>query len=553
MRAYFKGAPRRRPEMMKVLVADAISEEGLQLLRDAGFDVVVKTGQPEAEVAKLVGDCDALLVRSATKVTRKVLEAGKKLKVVGRAGVGVDNIDLEAATSLGIVVMNTPHGNTISAAEHTVALLLSLARNIPQAHASTEKGEWERKKFQGVEVNGKVLGILGLGRIGREVAKRARGLAMRVTAFDPYLSKEAAAELGVDLASFDDVLKHADFITIHTPLTDATKKLIGEAELSRMKPGVRLLNVARGGIVDEMALAQALKSGRVAAAALDVFETEPPKGSPLLGLPNIVVTPHLGASTVEAQEKVAVQVADQVARYLTRGEIVDAVNMPKSPDPHVAPFLSLAEAMGSFAVQLGDGHPSEVHVLARGELAKWDTEPVTLAALKGLLAPSVERVTLVNAALLAKERGIRVTSAKSEAVENYVNSVAVTLRAGNSGGTPGSPLARPQGGLAGEVGLVGTLLPKLGPRIVEVNGFEVEFKPHGRFLLIPHTDTPGTVGRIGTLLGKNNVNIAQMVVGRRQARGDAVSILRVDDPIPPEVLERIRTGEGFERARVVVV
>lgn len=522
---------------MKILVADALSPAGLEVLRKKGLLVDVKTGLTEDQLVAAIPGYDALIVRSATKATRRVLEAGKSLKVVGRAGVGVDNIDDAAATERGILVMNTPAGNTLSAAEHTLALLLGLARNIPQAAASLKRGEWDRKSFAGTELAGKTLGIVGLGRIGREVAARAKGFQMRILAHDPFISPEVAHEAGAQLATMDELLAQSDFLTIHTPLTQHTERLLGRAELAKARKGIRILNVARGGIVDEAALADALRSGHVAAAAFDVFADEPPKNSPLLALSNFVGTPHLGASTTEAQEKVALQVAEQVADYLAEGKIANAVNLTVPPHPALLPFIELAEQMGSFASQIADGNPEEVVVDCRGDIAKHNTHPVAVSALAGVVGrASEERTNLVNAERKAREHGIRLVQSQTEAVQDYASSVRVTLKTN-----------------AGTVTLLGTHLARLGPRVVEIGGYEVEFKPHGRFLIIQHRDQPGTIAKISSILGRENVNIAQMVVGRESARGNAVSILRVDDPVPPAILDEIRKALNVPNVRHVLV
>ncbi|MBI2078954.1 MAG: phosphoglycerate dehydrogenase [Euryarchaeota archaeon] len=522
---------------MKVLVADALSEAGIEVLRKRGLTVDVRVGLKEDELAKIIGAYDGLIVRSATKATRRLLEAGKNLKVVGRAGVGVDNIDEAAATERGILVMNTPAGNTLSAAEHTMALLLSLARQVPQAAASMKRGEWDRKSYAGVELAGKTLGIVGLGRIGREVAARSKAFQMRIVAFDPFISPEVAKEFGVELGPMDRLLSESDFLTIHTPLTQQTDRLLGAAELAKMKKGARILNVARGGIVDEKALHEALVSGRLAGAALDVFVEEPPKGSPLLSVPSFIGTPHLGASTQEAQEKVALQVAEQIAEYLSEGKIQNAVNLTVPPHPQLLPYIELVEHMGSFASQIADGNPVEVHVECRGEMTKHNTHPVAVAGLAGVLSrASEERVNLVNAERKAKEHGLRLVHSQTQAVQDYTSSARLTLRTSE-----------------GEVTLLGTHLARLGARVVEVQSFEVEFKPHGRFLVIQHRDQPGTIAKISSILGRENINIAQMVVGRESARGKAFSILRVDDPVSPAILDEIRKALNVPNVRQVVV
>jgi D-3-phosphoglycerate dehydrogenase len=522
---------------VRILVADPLSPAGIRALEERGLTVDVKTGLPEKDLVATIGAYDGLIVRSATHVNEAVLAAAKRLRVVGRAGVGVDNIDEGAATRHGVLVMNTPTGNTLSACEHTMALMLALARNVPQAHASVAAGDWDRKGFAGVELADKTLGIVGLGRIGREVATRAQGFGMRILGFDPYVSPEAARKAGIELADLDEVLAQADFVTLHTPLTEETKRLINAERIARMKPGVRLVNVARGGLIDEAALAEALEAGHVAGAALDVFETEPPKDSPLLGLKNVVLTPHLGASTAEAQEKVALQVAQQVADFLLVNKVRNATNLTHPPAPEMEPYIRLAQAIGTFAVQMAEGNPSAVVVDCRGEVGGMDAHPVAWAALVGILGrASADRVNLVNAEQKAEAFGIKVTLTQTESVEDYASSVRLTLKTDK-----------------GEVGILGTYLARLGGRIVEINGYDVEFKPTGRFLVVAHQDQPGTVAKISNVLGTNNINIAQMVVGRLAPRGQAVSILRLDDPVPQEVLAELRAVLDTPDIRVVEV
>lgn len=522
---------------MRVLVADPLSEAGLAILRSRGLHVDVKTGLDEPALAAALPGYDALVVRSGVQVTRKVIEAGSALRVIGRAGVGVDNIDLAAATERGILVVNTPAGNTLSAAEHTFGLLLALARRIPQAAASLKAGKWDRKSFAGVELNDKTLGIIGLGRIGREVALRARAFGMRILAHDPYIHPDVAKSLQVTLGSIDDVLAGADFLTIHTPLTDETTRLLGPAEIARLKKGAYVLNVARGGLVDETALAEALTSGRVAGAAFDVFTEEPPKSSPLMALPTFVGTPHLGASTQEAQERVALQVAQQVADYLADGRIANAVNMPHPVEAAMQPYVELAWGLGAFAAQWAVGRPQGLRVTCRGDVARHDTHPIAVAALAGVLVRSTEGTNLINAEKRAQDHGLRFVQAKTETIEDYAASVEVVLETSQ-----------------GETTLLGTSLARLGPRIVRVGDYDVEFKPHGRFLVVQHRDQPGTVAKISAVLGKANINIAQMVVGRVEARGPAVSILRVDDPVPEAILVEIRAALGLkEGVRFVTI
>lgn len=523
--------------MPRVLVTDPLSDAGLAALKERGVQVEVKTGLDEAALAQAIDGYDGLIVRSGTHVTETILDAARSLRVVGRAGVGVDNIDEEAATRHGVLIMNTPLGNTISACEHTLALILAVARNIPQAHATVSGGGWDRKKFGGTELAGKTLGVVGLGRIGREVAARAKAFQMRILGYDPYVSQDAAKRLDIELCDLDDLLARSDVVTLHTPLTDETKGLIGKARLATMKPTAILVNVARGGLVDETALAAAVKEGKLGGAALDVFETEPPSESPLLGLPNVVLTPHLGASTREAQEKVARQVADQVADYLLEGKVRNATNLTHPPDPALAPYLRLVEAMGRFAVQLADGHPGALTVDCRGEIAALDVAPMLAGGLVGVLGrASADRVNLVNAEQKAKAFGLKATLTQTEDVEDYTSSVRITLKTDKE-----------------DVTVLGTHMARLGGRIVEINGYDVEFKPTGRFLVVGHRDQPGTIAKISSILGDANINIAQMVVGRLEERGPAVSILRVDDPVPDDILQEIRTALDVPGVRLVEV
>ena len=524
---------------MKVLVTDPLSEEGLSVLREAGFTVDVKTELDATGLKRILAPYDAWLLRSGTKVTAELLDAAKNLKVVGRAGVGVDNIDVEAATARGIVVMNTPHGNTLSVAEHTIALMLALCRHVAEGTRSLKQGKWLRKELTGTEVAGKTLAILGLGRIGKEVAKRAQGLEMNVIAYDPFITREVAKEFGIELLDLPAIWPRADFISVHVPLTAKTKGLVDKDAFGRMKKGVRILNVARGGVIEEMALLAAIQDGTVAGAALDVFEVEPPVDSALVNRPEVIATPHLGASTREASLRVGVQIAEQVVTYLTKGQAIDAVNLAASPDPATAPFMPLAQALGAWAIQLGKGQPIGIHLAARGEASKGQTQVLTDAALKGLLEIAHGgggRVTLVNARRVAQESGFKVTETALADSPTYPALLAVTVTT-----------------TEGVVTVSGTNFGVLGPRVVGVDGYEVEIKPHGRFLVLRHKDTPGTISRVSGLLGDHDVNIAQMVVGRLAPRGDAISIMRVDDPIPDAVLDALRTAKRFESVNRVEV
>ncbi|MCP1307145.1 phosphoglycerate dehydrogenase [Paenibacillus tyrfis] len=513
--------------MYKVLVMDGISDMGIQLLYDApDVEVEKKNGLSEDELVAIIADYDALLVRSATKVTERIMGAGSKLKVVGRAGVGVDNIDLEAATKRGIVVINAPDGNTIATCELTFAMMMSVARMIPQAYKKTVGGEWDRKTFVGVELRNKVLGVLGMGRIGSEVAKRAKAFGMEVLGYDPFLTEERAEKLGVKLGSVNEICAAADFITVHTPLTNETRHMISKPQFELMKKGARIINCARGGIIDEMALVEAIDAGIVAGAAFDVFEKEPPAADhPFLNHPKIVVTPHLGASTVEAQENVAIDVSEEVLHILRDQPFKNAVNMPPVPANvlnALQPYFNLGEKLGVFLGQTIDGPVSEIVVNYSGDLTDVDTTPLTRYIVKGILANQLEGVNIVNAMHLAKTRGLNVVVQKSSAAKSFTNLVSVTLKTKQE-----------------ERVLAGTLLSGYGERIVQIDQYPVDIAPSGHLLLISHNDKPGIIGKVGTLLGDNGVNIATMQVGRKVVGGSAIMVLTTDKETPKEVLDRL--------------
>ncbi|MBB6635425.1 phosphoglycerate dehydrogenase [Cohnella thailandensis] len=515
--------------MFKVLVSDPISDLGISLLVEASdISIDKKTGLTEDELVQIIGEYDALLVRSQTRVTERIMTAGKQLKVIGRAGVGVDNIDLEAATKRGIVVINAPDGNTITTCEHTFAMMMALARHIPQAYLKTVGGEWDRKSFVGVELRNKVLGVLGMGRIGSEVAARAKAFGMSVLGYDPFLTEERAEKLGVKLASVEDVIREADFITVHTPLTPETRHMIGKEQFSRIKKGVRIVNCARGGIIDEQALVEAIDAGIVAGAAFDVFEEEPPtKEHPFLSHPKIIVTPHLGASTVEAQENVAIDVSEQLLHILRGEPYKNAVNMPPVPGDVLAklePYFSIGAKLGSFAAQAADGPVKEIVVSYSGELADVDTQPLTRYVVQGVLAHHLgsDQVNAVNAMHLAKTRGVNIVTNKSQASKGFTNLLSVTLRTGKEERT-----------------VAGALLNGFGPRITQIDQYPVDVAPEGHLLLISHNDKPGIIGRVGTLLGSNDVNIATMQVGRKLVGGAAIMVLGVDKAVPKDVISQV--------------
>ncbi len=513
---------------MKVLVTDPLLPEGLEILKKAGLSVEEKIGLSPEALKEAIREADGIIIRSGTKLTAEIIEAGERLKVIARAGTGLDNVDLEAASRRGIVVMNCPGGNTNSAAEHTLALMFALARNIPQAMASLKAGRWERKKFMGRELMGKTLGIVGLGRIGSVVAERALGLKMKVIAYDPFVTPEKASEMGVELVSLDELYARADIITVHVPLMKETYHLINAESFAKMKEGVLFINCARGGIVDEMALYEAMKSGKVAGAALDVFEKEPPDPEhPLLKMENFVCTPHLGASTLEAQKNVAVAVATQVVDFLVHGVVRNAVNMPSVSAEALKvlqPYLVLAEKLGSLQAQLAEGPIEEVHIEYQGEVSKLDTAPLTLSLIKGLLSRALrEDVNYVNALFRARERGIKITESKTESVEDFLNLIGVRIRF-----------------KGGENYVAGTLFGKKEPRIVKLNNFRLDALPEGPMLYIHNEDRPGVIGLIGVTLGEAGLNIARMYVGQEPEKRRNVILLSLDQLPDEKVLSALK-------------
>ena len=513
---------------MKVLISDPIAEDGIKILKDAGLEVEVKTGLSREDlIAELQKDVEAIIIRSATKMTADVIEAAPRLRLIARAGTGLDNVDIEAANRRGIVVMNCPGGNTVSAAEHTIAMMMALARNIPQATASMKAGKWEKKKFMGREITRKTLGIIGLGRIGSVVAERAKGLKMRVIAYDPYVNPEQAAKMGIEIMELDELLPQADFITIHVPLTKETRGFINKEKFDRMKDGVMFIHCARGGIVNENDLYEAMLSGKVAGAALDVFEQEPPPPDyPLLKLENFICTPHLGASTVEAQKNVALAVASQVVDFLIHGVVRNAVNMPSVSAellPVLKPYLILAERLGALQAQLAEGPIQEVNIEYQGDVANLDTKPLTVALLKGLLAPALrEDVNYVNAPIRAKERGIRVTESKVNTAEDFLNLIKTRIK------FPG-----------GENVVSGTIFGKQEPRIVQINNFRLDAIPEGHLLYIMNEDRPGVIGQIGITIGEAGLNISRMHVGQEPAKKVNIILLCVDQPVPESLIQKL--------------
>ena len=512
--------------MPRVLIADEVSEVAVQAFAERGIEVSVQPGLAPEALAEIIGDFEGLVVRSATRVTAELVDRAARLKVVGRAGTGVDNVDMNAATKRGIVVMNTPHGNSVTAAEHTIAMMCALARRIPQADRSTRKGGWERGRFMGVELRDKTLGVVGCGTIGAIVATLAQGLRMRVVAFDPYLAPDRAASLGVTLATMDELLGEADVITLHVPLTDETRGIIDAEALAKTRPGVRIVNCARGGLVVEADLKSAIESGHVAGAALDVFEEEPARDNALFAFDEVIATPHLGASTVEAQENVALQIAQQMAEYLLTDTVVNAVNAPSvSPEEmaKLGPYLTLAEQIGSFAGQIADGRIRGVTIAYEGQASALDSRLLTAAALQGMLAPRLDNINIVNAPFIARERGISVREVRSATTADYQTLLRVDVQSED----------RVQG-------VAGTLIGSGGHRIVEIEGIAIEAALGPHMLYFTNDDRPGLIGAVATILGEAGINIATFSLGRREQGGDAIGLIGVDSLVPDEVLDRLR-------------
>ena len=526
--------------MSKVLVSDPIDQVGIDILSQVA-QVDVKTGLPPEELIRIIPEYDALMIRSGTRVTQEIIEAGTQLKIIGRAGVGVDNVDVPAATRRGILVVNSPEGNTIAAAEHTLAMMLSLSRYIPDANQSIKSGQWDRKTYVGVEVYKKSLGIVGLGKIGAHVATVARAMGMKLLAYDPFVSTERAEQLGCRLVELDLLLREADYITLHLPKTPETTHLINAESLAKMKPTARIINCARGGIIDEDALVEAVKTGQIAGAAIDVFEAEPLGESSLRSAgKDLILTPHLGASTEEAQVNVAIDVAEQIRDVLLGLPARSAVNIPGlRPEvlEKLRPYLQLAETLGNLVAQLAGGRVESLNIRLQGEIASSDTQPIVIAALKGLLSHALqERVNYVNARIEAKERGIRVVETRDASVKDYTGSLVVSAK-----------------GSLGEHSVTGALLGGDEIRITNVDEFPVNVPPNRYMLFTLHRDMPGIIGKIGSLLGSFNVNIASMQVGRKIVRGDAVMVLSIDDPLPDGILAEILKVPGIRDAYTVTL
>jgi D-3-phosphoglycerate dehydrogenase / 2-oxoglutarate reductase len=517
----------------KVLISDQMDPNAAAIFRERGCEVDEITGLKPEELKEIIGKYDGLAIRSSTKVTKEVLDAATNLKVIGRAGIGVDNVDIPAASAKGVVVMNTPFGNSITTAEHAIALMFALARQLPEADLSTQAGKWEKNRFMGVEVTGKTLGLIGAGNIGSIVADRALGLRMKVVAFDPFLSPERAVDMGVEKVTLDELLARADFITLHTPLTDQTRNILSRENLAKTKKGVRIVNCARGGLIDEAALKEGLDSGHIGGAALDVFVTEPAKESPLFGTPGFISTPHLGASTNEAQVNVALQVAEQLSDYLVNGGVTNALNMPSlsaEEAPKLKPYMALAEKLGSLVGQLTTGSIARISIHTEGAATELNIKPIAAAVLSGFLRVQSDTVNMVNAPFLAKERGIEVREIKTEREGDYHTLVRVSVKTD-----------------AGERSVAGTLFNNKEPRLVELFGIKVEAELAGDMMYIVNEDAPGFIGRLGTLLGENGINIGTFNLGRLAAGGEAVLLLSVDNPVPADVLEAARHLPGVKR------
>ena len=521
----------------KVLISDKLSEAAVQIFKDRGIDVDFQPdlGKDKDKLLEVIGQYDGLAIRSATKATEKIIEAATNLKVIGRAGIGVDNVDREAASRKGIIVMNTPFGNMITTAEHAIAMMFAVARQIPEASASTHAGKWEKSKFMGVELTGKTLGVIGAGNIGSIVCDRARGLKMKVIAMDPFLSEERATEIGVEKVELDELLKRADFITLHVPLTADTKNILSAENLAKTKKGVRIINCARGGLVDEAALAELLKSGHVAGAAFDVFAEEPAKENPLFNLPNVVVTPHLGAATTEAQENVALQVAEQMSDYLLTGAVQNALNMPSVTAEEakiMGPWIKLSGHLGNYIGQMTDEPIKAVNILFDGEVSVMNLKALTAATIAGIMKTSNPDVNMVSAPVVAKERGVKISTTKQDqsgAFEGYVKVTIVTDTRERS--------------------IAGTVFSDGKPRFIQIKGINIDAEVGEHMLYTTNKDVPGIIGTLGTILGKNDVNIANFTLGRADAKGEAIALLYVDAPLPLQAIEDLKGTGLFQQVK----
>lgn len=521
----------------RVLVSDKLSQTAVNIFKDYGIDVdfLPDVGKDADKLLEIIPQYDGLAIRSATKVTEKLIAAAENLKVVGRAGIGVDNVDIPAASRKGIIVMNTPFGNSITTAEHAITLMMAVTRQIPSADASTQAGKWEKSKFMGIEITNKTLGLIGAGNIGKNVAERARGLKMKVAAYDPFLSSEKAEELGIEKVELDELFQRADYITLHVPLTDKTKNIISAEAIAKMKDGVRIINCARGGLVDEKALADAIKAGKVAGAAFDVFEVEPAKDSPLFGLPNVVCTPHLGASTTEAQENVAIQVAEQISEYLTKGAVTNALNMPSisaEEAPILTPFVKLAEHLGSFVGQVTDEPIKKVEIIYDGKVASMNTKALSSAAIAGLIKSQVSDVNMVSAPIMAKERGINVsetTQDKTGVFDSYIKVNITTEKQERS--------------------IAGTVFSDGKPRFIQIKGINLDAEVGRHMIYTTNDDVPGIIGTLGSIFGSGGVNIANFHLGRNEPGGDAIALLYIDAPADDAVINQLMESQLFKQIK----
>ncbi|WP_170003295.1 phosphoglycerate dehydrogenase [Pseudopontixanthobacter vadosimaris] len=519
----------------KVLISDKMDPNAARIFKENGCDVDVITGQSPEELKAMIGQYDGLAIRSSTTVTPEILDAATNLKVIGRAGIGVDNVDIPYASGKGVVVMNTPFGNSITTAEHAIAMIMALARQLPEANESTQAGKWEKSRFMGVEVTGKVLGLIGAGNIGSIVASRAQGLRMKVIAYDPFLTEERGVELGIEKVDLDGLLERADFISLHTPLTDQTRNILSAENLAKTKEGVQIVNCARGGLIDEAALKAGLESGHIAGAALDVFAREPAKENPLFGTPNFICTPHLGASTTEAQVNVALQVAEQMSDFLVNGGVSNALNMPSlsaEEAPKLRPYMALAENLGKLVGQLAHGNLTTISIEREGAAAQLNGKPITGAVLAGLMGQYSQSVNMVNAPYLAKERGLDVREIRHDREGDYQTLIRVTVATSQ-----------------GDRSVAGTLFGKAEPRLVEIFGIGIEADLEGHMLYIVNDDAPGFIGRIGSLLGEKNINIGTFHLGRRKTGGEAVLLLSVDQELTDDVMQAACSLEGVRVAK----
>ncbi len=521
----------------KVLISDKLSPAAVQIFKDRGIEVDFQPdlGKDKDKLAEVIGNYDGLAIRSATKVTPKILENAGNLKVIGRAGIGTDNIDKDEASKRGIIVMNTPFGNMITTAEHAIAMMFAVARQIPEASVSTHAGKWEKSKFMGVELNNKTLGVIGAGNIGSIVCNRARGLHMKVVAYDPYLSEERADRLGVEKVELDELLSRADFITLHVPLTDQTRNILSRENLEKTKPGTRIINCARGGLVDEQAVADLLKSGHLAGAAFDVFEQEPATENPLFGLPNVVCTPHLGAATTEAQENVALQVAEQMANYLLTGAVENALNMPSVTAEEarvMGPWIKLSDHLGSFIGQMTDEPIKAINILYDGSVAEMNLDALNCSVVAGIMKRFNADVNMVSAPLIARERGVKISTtnqAQSGAFEGYVKVTVVTDKRERS--------------------IAGTVFSDGKPRFIQIKGINIDAEIGRHMLYTTNEDVPGIIGTLGTTMGSNGVNIANFTLGRAKAKGEAIALLYVDEPVSPEVIDKLHATGMFQQIK----